>query len=826
MKKWIVVVALSICCVAAISLIKIDETANKQIIYIKGGDSILADSVSQSDQFVYYKADGKTGMFLRDDVMSVGSIEVQRQTSLIALIDRTKQQMMSEMGFGEKTIRVADSRLLLFVVFLGVAFGIVKLAPMLVAFVKNRTSALPTDAAEQADFDTNNASAQNDLEPSDLRDIAMFFLDLFKLQHGIAPDAPARFSMTAASATRKMKVFELGVKGSSDWLTRRMSIGPLGEESGSKSRCFYVIYDTHMVVKIPPAPVTDMEKYVNDIRREVQIAAQLSPVACIVPMVSVVLKKVIKLPYESSLNQEQLEKRYIRLVEEQPEYQDYLKIGDRFAFFMELTNSFFLGRVIEELHKSKNNIGDEIREFPEVAWNQQAFTARYGLEALPVFDGLQTLYRRCEGEAFRIIKEAGHEDDVHTFQIKNWFLACISGEDPRGETKDFDASLLTQIKEGFSAVFRSNQQHVDDLIQILKAQLAAKTFLKNRQPIENIASNMLRLLCQLKEKRIVLRDLKPDNLFMDANPDDYPVFLNDESTFSIGVIDVETAVSLVPLADGSVTQPLIGGTPLYATPLNLLRNQTIATYFGNLEEALHLQDWFATMAIIFKAITGVNLFPRAARSFPAILKIFKSSRSKSNPAEGTVKAMSDTFWAAATTDIKTQLTAFADILNELTLSIPETMAPSIKAELQREETCLGRAIRKHVALSPLLKSEKNRAFLIEADSEAIVKQVERWKDPYQLPPAHRAIAPRMVGFLNNLDRLKQGAMEKRRAVAAFANPPHHISAYALLEAMFQISFQAMYRSRWKVLPKPSDTSEAQVAAEDDNSMVTTILNEK
>ena len=81
----------------------------------------------------------------------------------------------------------------------------------------------------------------------------------------------------------KGKVFELGIKGNNDWISRRMSIAPLGEDSGSKSKCFYVIYDTHMVVKIPPEPVTDVAKYIRDIRREVQITSQLAPVACIVP---------------------------------------------------------------------------------------------------------------------------------------------------------------------------------------------------------------------------------------------------------------------------------------------------------------------------------------------------------------------------------------------------------------------------------------------------------------------------------------------------------------------------------------------------------------
>jgi serine/threonine protein kinase len=499
-----------------------------------------------------------------------------------------------------------------------------------------------------------------------------------------------------------MKIFELGVKGSSDWLTRRMSVGPLGEEAGSKSKCFYVIYDTHMVVKIPPVPVTDMQKYVRDIRREVQIASQLSPVACIVPMVSVVLKKVKKLPYESSLTQEQLEKQYIRLVEEKPEYQEYLKIGDRFAFFMELTNSFFLGRVIDELHGSKDQTGNEFREAPDVAWDQEAFTTRYGLGALPVFEGIQTLYRLCEAEIKRIFKESANGKKVHTFQIKNWFLEAITRENRNLEEKGIDEALRARIKDGFSTVFKSNQKIVDDLIHLLKTQQENKAFSKSRQQIENIASNMLKLLCFLKEKHLALRDLKPDNLFMDADPDTYPGFLKNRRDFSIGVIDVETAVSLKPTRDGTIAQPLLGGTPLYATPLHLLRNGTISNNFGNLADALHLQDWFASIAIIFKAVAGINLFPRAARSFPGMLKILKSSRNRTDPDEATVKAMSQKFWSAAATDIKIHLSAYSDVLNQLTVSVPEAMAPSIKQELERERTLIHHAIRKHVSLSPLL----------------------------------------------------------------------------------------------------------------------------
>jgi serine/threonine protein kinase len=812
MKKWIIIIALSALGAASISFLKVDITSTRQVIYIKGGEPVLADKIDPSDQFVFYEANGKSGMFLKDDVTSVGSIQVQKQTSLLPVIDRRKAKIMAHMGFNQKLIRVFDSRLLIFLFMLAVASGIAKLILMLSTALKTTVTKTPTvdgllkKSAQPGDVDLESQ------ETSDLRDIAMFFLGLYKVQNGLDKDVPSRFTMTDTAASQKMKIFELAAKGSSDWLTRRMSVGPLGEETGSKSKCFYVIYDTHMVVKIPPVPVTDMQKYVRVIRREVQIAAHLSPVACIVPMVSVVLNKVKKLPYEASLTPEQLEKQYIRLVEEKPEYQEYLKIRDRFAFFMELTNSFFLGRVIDELHGSKDKTGDEFREAPDVAWDQEAFTTRYGLASLPVFEGLQTLYRLCEAETRRIVRESGRGETVHPFQIKNWFLAYISGENRELEAKGLDEALLSRIKDGFSTVFKSNQKNADDLIDLLKTQQATKSFLKSRQQIENIASNMLQLLCLLKEKRLALRDLKPDNLFLDADPDAYPVFLKNKHAFSIGVIDVETAVSLRPTRDGTIAQPLLGGTPLYATPLHLLKNETISSNFGNLADTLHLQDWFATIAIIFKAVTGRNLFPRSARSFPVILKILKSGRSKTDPDEATVKAMSQQFWTAAATDIKTHLAAFSDVLHDLNISVPEAMASAIKAELEREETCLRLAIRRHVSLSPLFKSEKNRRFLLEASRDTLVKQVARWKNSDQLPTQHRKMAPQMVAFLNNLKRLKQGEAEKRRALAAFADPPHAVSAYALIEAMFQIAFRDMYKSRWSTLPATTKASAEQTAS--------------
>ncbi|WP_155305376.1 hypothetical protein [Desulfosarcina widdelii] len=825
MKKWIILVACSIVCTAIASFLEVGVTAERQVIYIKGGEPVLVDSINRTGDLVLYTVDGKSGMFMEDDVTSIGSVQVQKKIALLKVLDRKKLQVLKAMGVDPKTARSLDIRLLVFLAALALACAGMVLFRKTAVLVKQSFPKSEPRSDLQPEAQTANLFAQDSHESSDLRDIAMFFLELYKLQKGVGKDAPARFSMASDSAAKKMKRFELGVKGSNDWLTRRMSIGPLGEDTGSKSKCYYVIYDTHMVVKIPPTPITDMEKYVSAIRREVQIAVQLAPIACIIPMVSVVLNKVKTLPCISDCTQEQIEKQYIRLVEGEPEYRQYLKIGDRFAFFMELTNSFFLGRVIAELHESKNKVADEFREAPEVPWDQDAFTTRYGLDAMPVFEGLQTLYRQCENEAKRIFQASGTSEPVHTFQIKHWFLNCLAGEAIGHDEKEVDADLLQRVETGFTGVLKKHPQEVEDLNQLLKTQLARKGFSQSRLQIENIASNLLHLLDQLKEKHIALRDLKPDNLFLDANPDDYPVFLNNAESFAIGVIDVETAISLVPDQNGYVAQPLLGGTPLYATPLHVLKNGTIASHFGDVAELLHLQDWFATIAIIFKAVSGRNLFRRSARSFPAVLKILKSGPSKSDPDEATVKAMSRKFWSAAAKDIKTSLTEFSDLLNQLSLAVPEAMVPAMSAELKREAACLDAAIRKHVSYSPLFKSEKNKKFLLEASSDTIAKQIAKWDNAQSLPDHHRKVAPQMVSFLRNLNRLKSGAVEKREAIANIEVPPHGVSAYSILEAMFQITFRAMYKSQWKSLPSPNGEMPEKAALEENRSLVTTIIND-
>ncbi|MCG6945167.1 MAG: hypothetical protein LJE87_07450, partial [Deltaproteobacteria bacterium] len=106
--------------------------------------------------------------------------------------------------------------------------------------------------------------------------IVTFFLDIYKHRLRALKDDPAEIRLVDAQSFAPNYIYELRVMKGGDWHTRRMTIGPIGEETGSRSKCFYVIYDYHIVIKIPPNPINDLNKYTEILKKERGIVKQLS----------------------------------------------------------------------------------------------------------------------------------------------------------------------------------------------------------------------------------------------------------------------------------------------------------------------------------------------------------------------------------------------------------------------------------------------------------------------------------------------------------------------------------------------------------------------
>ncbi|NIV98310.1 hypothetical protein GWN26_03825, partial [Candidatus Saccharibacteria bacterium] len=151
------------------------------------------------------------------------------------------------------------------------------------------------------------------------------------------------------NASGSITVYELRIKHRGEWMRRRMSIGPLGEEAGSKSKCYYVIYDVHLVVKIPVNPISEFEFYNQSIEKEGQIVEKLAPKECIVPRVSTIMSMIHKLPDSANLPVDRLEEKYVSWLRRKAKYQKYLKIKNTFVFFMDFSKYYFLSHIIDNL---------------------------------------------------------------------------------------------------------------------------------------------------------------------------------------------------------------------------------------------------------------------------------------------------------------------------------------------------------------------------------------------------------------------------------------------------------------------------------------------
>ncbi len=482
-------------------------------------------------------------------------------------------------------------------------------------------------------------------------DIVRFFLTLFKHQIGAEPDAPAEFVPLMSKTTGPNHIFELRVKHMEDWAKRRMTIGPLGEESGSKSKCYYVIYDVHMVVKIPARPIDDFEEYIDSIKKEMHIVNKLIPKECIIPKVSVILGLIHSFPYSEDTPPERLEERYINWLRKSTEYQKYLKINNTFIFIMDLSKYYFLSHILDELHDIKNLIVREIIENAHTIWESAKFKGRYGTENDAIVE-IREIFNRSETNIRRLLDKAGVRTSVPIYQIQSWFYSHLAANSVTADVDGFPDKFIIELNRLLKKSMQNNSTVVDVYRKIIKDYIYRSSFEQNKPQLEAVTANLLDILAWFREKRVSMRDLKPDNLFVAGDPARYPLFLKSAQEFSIGIIDVETAVDFEKSRYKKIKQPMLGGTPFYATPSHFIKNDVLIYKFKNLGKILHLQDWHATLILIYKVITGDLLFEQTARLFSEIRNLMVNANKPGGHQTDVFEEASRIFWHSAVSEFQ------------------------------------------------------------------------------------------------------------------------------------------------------------------------------
>lgn len=649
---------------------------------------------------------------------------------------------------------------------------------------------------------TQVLSRQKKSIDSDKISIIKFFLTFFMLQKGVSEEAPSKYVRVNGingqdSDPKADQIYELSYRHGGKWHSRRMSIAPLGEKSGSKSTCFKVTYDNLMVIKIPPFPIKHFDEYVKNVDTERRIVDALTPdIDCISPRVSTILKKIAPFSREAEMEPEKFEQKCIQRLRSFPQFQRYLRIGNTFAFFMDLSKHLFLSQVIRKIHDIDKKVEGEIVSQSDSLWDLMVFEDIYGTNTAPVFYSMNDVYIDYENRLDTMLRQYDMSTTVPTYQKKDWFLRRLAGKTITSKQANVWPGFAQELNFLLDTVFKEYKDAIKDYRTTIKEYVYKRAFKQNHRQLQIIIRKLLAVLQKLQQKGVAIRDLKPDNIFIIEHTPGSLISSAQTTDFSIGLIDFETAVRFKNKYDNKIEQPLMAGTPSYATPSHLFRNELLYETFQDLSRIFHFQDWQACIAIIYSIATGEQLAEKTGRLLPGIIKIMRSTEMKNMTLNDLFKKGSHLFWHTALNEFVEKLRVKEDMLKALKIQLPPSVKELFRHELSIENDRINKIIWKQIDSQNIFKSRKSRKILSESSYQIIGQYKAKCESGLSIPKSKSNIRKLTVKFLADLEHLKLQSEQLASTFELLNQEITLLSAYDLLEMMFNVVLKAMYLEDW------------------------------
>ena len=293
-----------------------------------------------------------------------------------------------------------------------------------------------------------------------------------------------------------------------------------------------------------------------------------------------------------------------------------------------------------------------------------------------------------------------------------------------------------------------------------------------------------------------MRDLKPDNLLVAGDPSKFPKFLESASLYSIGLIDVETAVWLEKDENGQIAQPALGGTPSYATPTHTLPNKLIQGIYGDFSLILHLQDWYAAIAMVFNMVTGKRLFKETAKKLITIKKEIKRGVNAKGRANDVLRKASRVFWFEASQEFEQKTDQQRIKLNYISMIVSPDSRDMLLPVIRETHQYVVKAIQEHILRQTSFKSQKLKKSL----HAATYMKVNRFKSKLSTDPAALKMSAeekeKALVVLDDLELLKKQAEQLSQAEKRLKKSVAIISSYDLLHCLFTIVLINMHQKIW------------------------------
>jgi serine/threonine protein kinase len=445
-------------------------------------------------------------------------------------------------------------------------------------------------------------------------------------------------------------------------------------------------------------------------------------------------------------------------------------------------------------------MAQEIMENAETIFDSQKFRGRYGKDKESIGIEIGQVFDQCHAAVRQFLIDSGVPSDMSIFRIQTWFLTHLAGKAVGVKEAALSENLVKELNLLIELTLSKQMEEVAACRNTITGHVHKIRFEQNKPQMAGIITNLLDLLAWLRTRRVAMRDLKPDNLLVAGDPAKYPLFLMNPDEYELGIIDVETAVDFEKSKDGRIKQPLLGGTPFYATPSHFFSNAVLSEAFDNLSKILHLQDWYATMVMIFKAATGELMFQQTARFFADIRNKIKSGQMEGLLDAEIVADVSRAFWRSALLEFQARMNQKEHQLKSIFLTIPDTCKKMFKKVLSNDILATTIKIKRCINNQTAFGSPQSRQRLLESSPARINHLRIEFENKVKSMRRPASDLTDAIVLLKYLRTMKMHAEQQNQLLIRLEKEVSRISVYTLLGFMFNNLYKSMFREEWWVKP--------------------------
>lgn len=435
------------------------------------------------------------------------------------------------------------------------------------------------------------------------------------------------------------------------------------------------------------------------------------------------------------------------------EYQKMLKIAGNFVFVVSLVKEQFLSDQIRSLADVTGIAKELLKDKP---------TREEPLKTL--LDSYATAVRKLWDQSKITLTDYKVRtcfDDMllrQTVRLRDFF------SDQRPDSDANWANMINKLNDLNRTFSEKNKPDIDKFLEPI---IREATRLKQKQssPYKGkLANNLLGLLVSAYAAGVVIRDLKPENLYV-----------KNEKTGGLGIIDLETSRGF----DSS--DVWLAGTPGYLSFAGLLNHKELEAVYGqeNIKNVLHLMDWFSSLAMIYRLVTTKSLFEGDATKLIGSMsrKIVEKFYDGLKTVDiDILKSEHNHFWKLAEEELMSKINADKDMLK----AIPATLESHTKDLFKKQIEAIKVRRNKAIKIKLVRSGVNNLQVLSNPEPFLLTKKAQLEKVSDAQPTEN---LKKELPFINTL----LVEIEKNRSLEiALANVD---SAYELIQLMFEITKQ-------------------------------------